>query len=80
MLSNPHKWFHELKEPFKGSKILFREPNKVPHGVHRTFKDSYGEPSRVLPIQDKERTLFAPFFLKSVAPNMLVVSFLNSEA
>ena len=30
MLSNPQKWFHELKEPFKGSKTLFREPNKVP--------------------------------------------------
>ena len=34
----------------KGSKSLFREPNKVPHGMHNRTK--------------KERTLLAPFFLR----------------
>ena len=36
----PSKGFQELKDPFNDSKILFREPNKVTHGAHRTCKGS----------------------------------------
>ena len=45
------KGFPELKikNPFKGSKIMFREPNKVTQGAHRTFKCSCLEPVMVLP-------------------------------
>ena len=34
-LLNPPKVCQELKDPFKGSKVLFREPREATHGVHR---------------------------------------------